>query len=101
MPPHSNLVVIFGVLVFYTFIFWGVDSLYGVENPGIITNPGELGEVSALTMFDRISDFVSMIFKISTFSDPRVPTEITALVITPLNFLLFGSIVFLIRGGGT
>lgn len=96
----SNLVVVFGIIVFYVFLLWGVDSLYNVDSDIIIPST-VLGEVSTLSMFERVSDFAIMIFEISTFTDDRIPDLIMVLIITPLNFLLFGSIVYLIRGGGT
>jgi len=96
----SNLVVVFGIIVFYMFMMWGVDSLYETETDDLITNPAELEETTLVTMFQRVFEFAYMIFEISLFKDPRIPDIVTALIITPLNFLLFGSLIYLIRGAG-
>lgn len=89
----SNLVVLASIVVFYTFIVWGISSLYVDESSEYLMSTD--GSYSVET------SFTENVFGVSTYQSDYIPPVVNALVITPLNFLLVGCVLYFLRSGAS
>lgn len=102
----GNVVILFGVVVLYSFIAYGIGELYNEESGleiGAISEPEEdAGWTSAVVgFFSTVYEYTSAVFKIALYQNEHIPSLINKLVITPINFMTLGIIVYLLRGGGS
>lgn len=89
----SNLVVLFSIVVFYSFIVWGIGSLYVDDSSEYIVE----GDGS----YSVTSGFSENIFGVSTYQNDYIPPIVNVLIITPLNFLLVGCVFYFLRSGAS
>lgn len=85
----SNLIVIASIVLFYSFIVWGIGSVYGTEDSYEVDQSGN---------YSLGVGFTDNIFGVSTYQSDCIPPLVNLFVITPLNFLLVGAVFFFIRG---
>lgn len=120
MGAQGNIIMFFGAFVFYSFIIWGIGSLYDhSDDPRLgiqyqtyldfskIDKPVNSGN-RVLDFASGIGDwlitlvgFFANVFLMASYQDPRIPPIVTTLVIMPINISLLYVLISLIRGGGS
>ncbi len=112
MAAQGNLIVIFYVIVLYSFIGWYVNDIYNTEDESamLFTYSDEFNTTQKeesyfgsgfMGYLSEVYEYAGFLWRLSTFQDSRIPSVVNMLVIVPHDLLLVGAIAFLIRGGGT
>lgn len=119
MANSGAVMTIVGIIIFYSFISWGLGELYHDKTIDKITkweltDPNEESPYTISPdsvwglggVFNGIYQLIKMVlaaitnvFHIATFTDPRIPFLVNLVVIGPMNIALILSILSIPFGG--
>ncbi|WP_143311812.1 hypothetical protein [Candidatus Methanoperedens nitratireducens] len=104
--------IIFYVIVLYSFIGWYVNDIYNTEDENAFlftygdefntshTNEDSFGS-GFMGYLEAAYEYGNFLWRLASFQDSRIPSVVNMLVILPHDLMLIGAGVFLIRGGGS